>query len=103
MQSMIEDNNGGENSKNNVGKYTLKILAFILFFILSPFIYLGVLWLGFKMLVLNKSIDIKPMLEFAAKKLRTNNNDEIDINELNELNEDDLVMVDVEDITNKEF
>jgi hypothetical protein len=102
MQSMIEDNNG-QKSKNNFIDYTLKILAYVLFLILSPFIYLGILWLGFKMLVLNKSIDIKPMLEFAAKKLRTNNNDEIDINELNELNEDDLVMVDVEDITNKEF
>jgi hypothetical protein len=101
MQSMIEDNNVRKNSKNNVGKYTLKILAFILFFILSPFIYLGILWLGFKMLVLNESIEIKPMIEFVGKKLRSNNDN--DNFELTNLNEEDLVIVEGEDITGKEY
>jgi hypothetical protein len=100
MQSMIEDNKNGQNSKNNIVKYSLKVLSFILFLILSPIIYIAILWLGFKMLVLNGSIDIKPLINFAAKKLKPYNNDETDINELNEY---DLVMVDVEDITNKKF
>jgi hypothetical protein len=99
MQSMIEDNNG-QKSKNNFIDYTLKILAYVLFLILSPFIYLGILWLGLKMLVLNGSIDIKPLVSLATKKIKKYNNDEIDMSELNENN---LVMLDVEDITNKKF
>ena len=96
---MIEDNNG-QKSKNNFIDYTLKILAYVLFLILSPFIYLGILWLGLKMLVLNGSIDIKPLVSLATKKIKKYNNDEIDMSELNENN---LVMLDVEDITNKKF
>ena len=98
MQSMIKDNNGGQKTKTNIGEYVLRVLAFIIFFILSPLIYLGVLWLGFSMLVLNGSIDIKPLVNLATKKIKKYNSDEIDINELNE---NDLVMVDVEDITDK--
>jgi hypothetical protein len=52
------------------------------------------------MLVLNGSIDIKPLVSLATKKIKKYNNDEIDMSELNENN---LVMLDVEDITNKKF
>lgn len=97
IDSMIDDN--GQKSKSiNVVKYTLKIMAFFIFLTLSPIIFLAMVWLGFKLLVLNDSIDIRPMLQFAADKLRNDKKyDEFDISELDE---NDLVMVDVEDITN---
>jgi hypothetical protein len=100
MDSMMKDNGQSENKTNTLVKYTLKVFAFIVFLILSPFIFLGVLWLGFKMLVLNDSIDIKPILNFLAKKLKDEKSEFDDI-DFDDIDDSDLVMLDVEDITYK--
>jgi hypothetical protein len=98
MNSMIDDNGQKDSNSKKFFKYALKTIAFIVFLTLSPVIFLAIIWIGFKLLVLNDSIDIKPMLEFAASKLKVDKKEEIDISELNE---DDIVMVDVEDITDR--
>ena len=69
-----------------------------------PLINIAIIWFMFNTLVLNKDVNIKPLLlalgnQFKEKKYE--DDDEIDIEEFNELTEDDVVMVDVEDITNK--
>ena len=98
MNSIIDENGQNDSNSKKIFKYTLKTIAFIVFLTLSPVIFLAIIWIGFKLLVLNDSIDIKPMLEFAASKLKVDKKEEIDISELNE---DDIVMVDVEDITDR--
>jgi len=100
MNSIMAENGQSENKTNNVVKYSLKVFAFLVFLILSPFIFLGVLWLGFQMLVINDSIDIKPILNFLARKLKDEQPD-FDDADFDDIDESDLVMLDVEDITNK--
>lgn len=90
------DNLGNKNGKNIV-KYFFKLLVFLLFVIFSPIILIGVLWLIFKMIVLNDSVDVKPILIKLGKKLK--NNDEDD--DFDGITNDDVVMLNVEDITVK--
>ena len=99
MDSMIE-NNGQNNTSNNFIKYTFKILAFTLFLVVSPIVFLLVIWIVFKMLVLNNSVDIIPMLQFIANKIKEKDYEEDDYLD-EDITEDDLIMVDVEDITDK--
>jgi hypothetical protein len=50
------------------------------------------------MLVLNKNIDVKPILLSLGNKFKQKDEDD---DEYNELTEDDVILLDVEDITNK--
>ena len=64
-----------------------------------PIINLFIIWFIFRTLVLNKDVNIKPLLSAIGKKFKEE--EEEDEDEYDELTEDDVVMVDVEDITNK--
>lgn len=79
--------------------YILKILAFILMIIALPIINLFIIWFIFRTLVLNMEVDIKPLLYAIGSKFKPNEDDEDD--DYNNLNEDEVEMIDVEDITNK--
>jgi hypothetical protein len=88
-----------------IGKYSLKILLFSLMIIMLPLINLAIIWFMFNTLVLNRDVNIKPLLvalgnQFKEKKYEEDE-EEIDEDEFNDLTEDDVIMVDVEDITNK--
>lgn len=83
-------------------KYTLKVIAFLLLIAILPLINLAIIWFMFNTLVLNKDVNIKPLLatlgnQFKEKEIE----DDIDDEEFNTLTEDDVILVDVEDITNK--
>jgi hypothetical protein len=54
------------------------------------------------MIVMNKNVDIKPLLMFIGNKFKNDEDDDfIGEDESDSINEEDLVMVDVEEITNK--
>lgn len=99
-----------ENENNSffqiIVKYALKTLVFLLFLIGIPFINLYIIYLSFNIIVLNKSIDIKPLLKSIGQKFQ--NKDEeideyIDDEEFNNLTEDDVVLLNAEDITEQQM
>jgi len=83
--------------------YTLKILAFLFMVALLPIIVGFIIWFMFKTIVLSKNVDIKPLLYAIGSKFKEKDEDEDDIDEeeFESLTEDDVVMVGVDDITNK--
>lgn len=83
-----------------IGTYILKSLAFVLMIAALPIINLFIIWFIFRTLILNKEVNIKPLLTAIGKKFQDKDEEE-DETEFDELTEDDVVMVDVEDITNK--
>jgi hypothetical protein len=106
IDSMLE--NGGQ-TKNSVTqtviKYALKILGFLILIAALPIINIYIVWLIFNMLILNKNIDVKPILLSLGKKFKQkdddDDDDDDDYEDYKELTEDDVVLLDVEDITNK--
>jgi hypothetical protein len=78
--------------------YTLKSLMFLLLLLALPIINLFIIWFMFKTLVLNKDINMKPLLLAIGQKFKEKDDEEDDI-DFDNLTEDDVVMVDVEDIT----
>jgi hypothetical protein len=80
--------------------YMLKTLGFLLLVALLPLINLVIIWFMFRTLVLNKDIDLKPLLLGIGKRFKEKKEVDDD-NDLDDLTEDDVVMVGVDDITNK--
>jgi hypothetical protein len=102
MASMLEnDENGFIKKPRTLGNYILKSLVFLLFLISLPILVVGIIWIAFKLLVLNDSIDAKGLLMLFVNKFKSNIPDEDDDEYY--LTEDDLVMLDVEDITQKKY
>lgn len=84
--------------------YTLKTLMFLLMVVLLPIINLFLIYFMFKTLVLNKEVDIKPLLLAIGKKFKERDEDDYDDDiDYETLTPEDVVMVDVEDITGKKF
>lgn len=83
----------------SVGTYILKVLAFVLMIVALPIINLFIIWFIFRTLVLNREVDIKPLLYAIGAKFKTE--EEEDEDDFENLTEDDVELVDVEDITNK--
>ena len=84
---------------STIGMYVLKTLAFLLMIVALPIINLFIIWFIFRTLILNKTVDIKPLLYAIGKKFKEDEDDDED--DYDDLTEDDVVMVDVEDITKK--
>lgn len=102
MDSMLEnDNQNNQNLTQTIVKYTLKVLGFLLLVAALPLINLYIIWLMFSMLVLNKNIDVKPILLSLGKKFKQKDEDDEDDEEFSEMTEDDVILLDVENITNK--
>jgi hypothetical protein len=103
MESMFENN--AQNNKpvgQTVIKYTLKVLGFLVLVAALPLINLYIIWFMFNMLVLNKNIDVKPMLLYLGNKFKqTDDDDDDDDDDYEELTENNVILLDVEDITNK--
>ena len=86
-----------------VTHYTLKTLAFLLMVVLLPVINLFLIYFMFKTLVLSKEVDIKPLLLAIGKKFKDNSDEDDDEDDIDyeTLTPEDVVMVDVEDITGR--
>lgn len=82
--------------------YTLKTLVFLLMIVLLPVINLLLIYFMFKTLVLGKDVDVRPLLLAIGKKFKEKD-DEDDYDEIDydTLTPEDVVMVDVEDITDR--
>ncbi len=94
------DSSSKENLLPKIGSYILKSLAFILMLIALPIINLVIIWFMFKTLVLNKEVNIKPILLSLGKKFQEKDEDDDDIDDYESLTEDDVIMEDVEIISN---
>lgn len=103
---LIKSNNGEEKSFFNIFiKYSLKTLMFFMFLLAMPFIILYIIYLSFNIIMLNENVDIKPLLTIIGEKFKNNyeddNDDLIDEEEFKNLTEDDVILLDAEDITEK--
>ena len=104
-----EVNTEKKTSNLPIGKtiisYFLKLLTMLIVLISIPIIMLSIIWISFKVIVLNKNIDVLPLLKFFYEKLKndskSNDDENDDDDELDDLTEDDVVLLDAEDITNK--
>lgn len=83
-----------------VTHYILKTFAFLLMIVLLPVINLFLIYFMFKTLVLSKEVDIKPLLLAIGKKFKEKDEDDDEI-DYETLTTEDVVMVDVEDITGR--
>ncbi len=103
MEEMLNDDKPATLSiGSQLIKYSLKILGFLLMVALLPIINLVIIWFIFNLLVLNKNIDIKPALVFLGKKFQEKDTDEDnDDVDFDKLTEDDVVLLDVNEITNE--
>ncbi len=99
MDDLLENNKSGVKNGKKIGSYTLKVLAFLLMVAALPIINLMIIWFIFRTLVLNKNVDIKPLLLALGNKFKKV--DDEDDNDFEDLTEDDVVMLDVDEITNK--
>lgn len=84
-----------------IAHYTLKTFAFLLMIVLLPLINLFLIYFMFKTLVLSKEVDIKPLLLAIGKKFKDKDDDDEDEIDYETLTPEDVVMVDVEDITGR--
>lgn len=82
-----------------IAHYVLKTLVFGLMVVLLPIINLFLIYFMFKTLVLNREVDVKPLLIAIGKKFKPKDNDDDDI-DYDTLTEKDVDMVGVEVIKN---
>lgn len=100
VNEILENGSVKEKKINKkVSKYTLKILAFLFFIILLPIINIYLLWVVFKMLVLNENIDIRPLLVALGNKFKQTDNEE-EYYDMSELTNDDVKLLNVEGLSN---
>lgn len=85
--------------KESFGKYTLKFLGLLLFIISLPIINVMIIWFVFKTLLLNRNVDLKPMLLSILSKFKSDDDDDDDDYEYYDLTEDDVELMGVEEIT----
>jgi len=90
----------GEKISQKILSYSLKSLAFLIMVVLLPIINLLIIWFMFKTIVLNKNVNIKPLLLSLGKKFQEKEIDDEEEDDFEEIKEEDVVMVNVEDITN---
>lgn len=87
-----------ETNFSKIVKYTVKSLVFLLVLALFPIISVFIIWFIFKTIVLNKQIDMKPMISFVGRKLKDNVNEEEDYEDLTDANPDDYEVLEVEEL-----
>ena len=84
--------------------YFFKVIGFLIGVLLLPIINIAIIWFMFSTIVLTKDVNIVKLLNkyFTAKKNDDDDDDfEDDDDDFEDLIENDVVMVDVEDITEK--
>jgi hypothetical protein len=82
--------------------YTAKIIGFLIMIVLLPLINLVIIWFIFNTLVLTKDVDVKGLIQKLMLRGKDDDDDDDDDDEdddFEDLTEDDVIMIDVEDIT----
>ena len=74
-------------------------LRLLLFIISLPIINVMIIWFVFKTLLLNRNVDLKPMLLSILSKFKSDDDDDDDDYEYYDLTEDDVELMGVEEIT----
>lgn len=99
----IKDKEIGKKFLENFIQYSVKIVGFLIVIALLPIINVIILVFTFNTVVLNKAIDVKPLVARLAEFMKPKKNEEEDDNddEFETLTEDDVVLLDVEDISQK--
>jgi hypothetical protein len=96
---------------DEIKSYTSKTLLFLIVLLTTPIIMCVIVYYMFTTIVLTRNLDIKPFLIHLAKSMRKtidaeneeeDDNDEEDDEDYDFLDEEDLIMLNVEDITNKD-
>ena len=87
-------------------KYIAKTIGFLIALALLPIIMVIIIWFMFDIIILNKEVDLRIILDkFIKHEKYFNSNyeedDDDDDDDDEDLTEDDVVMLNVEDITNK--
>ncbi len=90
-----------KENKIDVLGFGLKIIAFLLGLVLLPIIMVVIVWFMFNTLVLNKETDLKPLLKKLGEKFSDNYDDDDDDDEIEVFMNNDVISMNVEDITNK--
>lgn len=89
----------------NIIKYGLKTIMFSIFLLMLPLIIIYVIYLAFNIIVLNENVNMKPLLLAIGNKFREKDDVDnfIDEEELKNLTEEDVILLDADDITDKQF
>ena len=85
--------------KQSFVNYFLKGIIFLLMIAALPIINLVIIWFMFNTLIMNKQLDIKPLLLAIGNKFKESNDFDDDDDD-DELTEDDVVMLDVDNLRN---
>jgi hypothetical protein len=101
--SMNPDIKTDEKLVGRIIKYAVKTLGFLIAIALLPLINLAIIWFMFETIVLNKDIDLRSVINKYVTDKKTQKEDEEEDEEEDDydLTEDDVIMLNVEDITNK--
>jgi len=107
-QGYVSVENENENLIGKSIKYFAKFIGFLIGVALTPIIMLVIIWFMFDTIVLNKDIDLRKVVNkfvkannFIFKEGDEYDDDDDDDDVFEELTEDDVVLVNVEDITQK--
>lgn len=92
--------NNNNTKKQETVNYLSKVIVFLFFLVLLPILNLYIIWILFKMIVLNKNVDIIKFLKIINEKLKERKEDDDEDDDFDDLTEDDVISLDVEDITN---
>ena len=101
------------NIMANIIHYSIKLIGFGIGLILLPIIVLMIIYYMFKLIVLNKDIDIKPLFVSLSKFMKQvgkdnakdddeDDDDDDDDTEWEEIDPNEFELIGVDDITNKE-
>ena len=100
---VLEEN---ENLVATIIKYIVKFIGFLVGVALLPLIMIAIIWFMFDTIVLNKDIDLRKVInrfvvanKFFTREEEEDKEDEEDDDDY--LTENDVIMLNVEDITNK--
>ncbi len=94
---LTDDTKSQEKLGPKIGTYILKSIVFILMIAALPIINLFIIWFIFRTLMLNKEVNIKPLLTVIGKKFQDKTDE--DDSDYETLTEDDVVLENVEEIT----
>jgi hypothetical protein len=94
-----------ESLLNLIPIYGIKLFGFFIGLLLLPIIIGAIIVFMFKIIVLTREIDIRPLFNSMVKLMKTSDEEEDDDEDDDDDNENDVVeyiMMDVEDISKKE-
>ena len=81
--------------------YSLKVFGFLVGVLLLPIINIAIIWFMFNTIVLTKEVNIKEFVMKIMGNTLKDDDDDDDDDDFEDLTEDDVIMLDVEDITHQ--